>query len=677
MKTLLVTAFLAGLGVYQGAGQSLTFSEQLNPTGDPIGGDVGYSRIVLPEDAAFVVTTRSELMSALGAAQQGHTIYVDDEAEIDLSGEQDVLIPEGVTLASGRGRDGSRGALIYSDTFHPNNSYVSLFRTGGPDVRVTGLRLRGPFGDIGDHHYDIVGVANGIRGAHGRLEVDNCELWNWNKWAIDLEVAIGDHIHHNFIHHNRRAGYGYGVWVRGTGTGTPPARDDIPLIEANLFDYSRHHIGSGSQYDSSWEARYNIVMPHNVQQRFDRHGDADGAGYDTWVHHNWFMGTNDVDMHFRGPAHGTGQFFANWTDEEQESRSVAISNVSGGSSNIDVSNNTYGGVASSLLPVARAALSVTEGPAPLTVTFDASSSSPGERGEVTLSRWHFGDGNKARNEWTTGKQVQHTFEEPGTYYVELIVFDDLGIPSPPVLIPVHVYPPGAPSYILSAWLKDSYSGDLAGHYKKQVLVNGTVVWEDDVAGDEGWFHLVHDLSGVVDTTLTVDLAFRIQTERAVIDPVDEIIQVSLYVDNVGLQGSDLQDGHFEEVDWDEESSGANWIVGRASEEALTGKWSYVLKNRYRSTSNSGDFAQITRRVSFSYATSSIYGDVSRNGQVTPYDAVRVMEHLIGLANLEEMHHTLADVSGNGVVSVYDASMILKYVMGFIECFPVEEGCNVQ
>ena len=199
-------------------GQNATFYEQLNPTGEPIGGQVGYSHIISPEDADFLVFSRADLLNALHAAQSGQVVYIDDDAEIDLTNDQDVIIPAGVTLASGRGREGSQGGLIYSNALYPDQTYVSTFLTGGTGVRITGLRLRGPYGSIGDHHYDIIGVSNAIRGAYGYLEVDNCELWNWNKWAIDLEVANGDHIHHNYLHHNRRSGYGYSIWIRETGT---------------------------------------------------------------------------------------------------------------------------------------------------------------------------------------------------------------------------------------------------------------------------------------------------------------------------------------------------------------------------------------------------------------------------------------------------------------------------
>ena len=46
----------------------------------------------------------------------------------------------GVTLASNRGCKGSEGAVIYSEAFQTR----PLIRALGPDVRITGLRLRGP-----------------------------------------------------------------------------------------------------------------------------------------------------------------------------------------------------------------------------------------------------------------------------------------------------------------------------------------------------------------------------------------------------------------------------------------------------------------------------------------------------------------------------------------------------
>jgi len=55
-----------------------------------------------------------------------------------------------------------------------------------------------------------------------------------------------------------------------------------------------------------------------------------------------------------------------------------------------------------------------EGQAPLEVTFDASAST----GDIEEYLWDFGDGNRGEGEVTT-----HTYEEPGTYTVQLTVRD--------------------------------------------------------------------------------------------------------------------------------------------------------------------------------------------------------------------------------------------------------------
>lgn len=47
-----------------------------------------------------------------------------------------------------------------------------------------------------------------------------------------------------------------------------------------------------------------------------------------------------------------------------------------------------------------------------------------------------------------------------------------------------------PAVVLVSFnVKDSYLGDNSGYHLKQALLNGNIVWEDDVAGDEGWQHV--------------------------------------------------------------------------------------------------------------------------------------------------------------------------------------------
>ncbi len=313
-----------------------TFGAEANPTGDPIGGGKGYSRLVTQGD--YHVKTAEELLAALEQAQLGQVIYVDGEAEIDLTGTHQIVIPGGVTLASCRGKGDSQGALIYNN----KQNTCPLFLTGGDNVRVTGLRLRGPDPKRRAYQTDwlekegrywSLAYSDGIFTTHSSLEVDNCEFWGWSHAAVTLKPGASKaHIHHNYIHHNQRQGMGYAVGIyRADG-----------LIEANLFDWLRHCIGASGRPGERYEARYNIVLEHVYSQSFDMHGGKDRkdgtniAGdwinihhntvYTTWqwsvvirgipteaayIHHNWFMQPNSDDAILQKNAMGNMHVYRN------------------------------------------------------------------------------------------------------------------------------------------------------------------------------------------------------------------------------------------------------------------------------------------------------------------------------------------------------------------------------
>ncbi len=89
-------------------------AEACNPTGNPIGGGAGYTRIISGTEASvkYVVSTKAELLTALRSAKAGEMVFVKGNAVIDMTGTPSVTIPAGVTLASDRGRAGSAGALL-------------------------------------------------------------------------------------------------------------------------------------------------------------------------------------------------------------------------------------------------------------------------------------------------------------------------------------------------------------------------------------------------------------------------------------------------------------------------------------------------------------------------------------------------------------------------------------
>jgi hypothetical protein len=248
----------------------------------PVGGDTGYPTIFTSAGADFVVSTRTALVSAIQNAQPGDIIYVSDSAQIDL-------IPAGLppaqwtipidvpnlTIASGRGRNGSAGGKLYIDvadtatTDDPERSHwPPLFNVKKPGVRFTGLRLTGNDTAIGSTTYSPPVISGVFVDGSGALEVDNCQLWGWSHGAINAEGTTVN-VHHNHIHHNRRTGLGYGVVLSDAASAT---------IESNIFDHNRHDVAGTGYPFQSYAARYNLVVGEGTSHSFDMHGEGERAG---------------------------------------------------------------------------------------------------------------------------------------------------------------------------------------------------------------------------------------------------------------------------------------------------------------------------------------------------------------------------------------------------------------
>jgi hypothetical protein len=74
--------------------------------------------------------------------------------------------------------------------------------------------------------------------------------------------------------------------------------------------------------------------------------------------------------------------------------------------------------------------------------------------------------------------------------------------------------------------------------------------------------------------------------------------------------------------------------------------------------NEQDFVKIPGGI---YVTHYTLGDVSRNGELSYYDAAMILKHLVGYINLDDLQVDLADASYNGEVSALDASIVAQYV----------------
>ena len=244
----------------------------------PIGGGAGYARVVTTGD--YIVGDLDELLAALEKANAGEVVFIKGDAEIDLTAriyiEKLVLeAPAGVTLASDRGAGDSQGAILTSDALET----PVMIRALGPDVRITGLRLRGPnpkryldhhrralaTGDEWRDYYYKFPTSNGIVTREPRLEVDNCEISAFAHAGVDLREGDGHRVHHNFIHHCQYNGLGYGV-CHNVASST---------IEFNLFDWNRHSIAGTGRLGCGYIARNNVEQGESLSHCFDMHGGRD------------------------------------------------------------------------------------------------------------------------------------------------------------------------------------------------------------------------------------------------------------------------------------------------------------------------------------------------------------------------------------------------------------------
>lgn len=320
----------------------------------PIGGGPGYQRLITGGD--YRVATADALRDALEKAQPGDVVYIDPEADIDCTplvfAEGLVLeIPEGVTLASNRGQDHSRGAMVYSDAF----ATQPLIRTGGPNVRITGLWIRGPDPKRRlDHHrrsfstkvdgetrghgyYYKLPMSDGVNAAHPGLEVDNCELSGWSHAAVYTTGCRDVHIHHNYIHHNQLNGLGYGISHGKAQT----------LIEYNLFNYNRHSIAGTGRPPDAYEARHNVEIDKSLSHCFDMHGGRDRkdgtniAGDWLKIHHNTFRSPARA-IAIRGIPQETAEIHHNWFLQEKPSGAVISPWPTSGDTHVHLFKNAYG-----------------------------------------------------------------------------------------------------------------------------------------------------------------------------------------------------------------------------------------------------------------------------------------------------------------------------------------------
>ncbi len=253
------------------------------PEKSPIGGGKGYESIITEGD--YNVSDSGELFSALKNAKSGEIVFIKSDAKINVSGVP-LAVPEGVTLASDRGyvrEDGtvSTGGLIYTATrqevaieLKDNALLTGVTLLGADTERHMNHLIRGydsAANSYTDYYYKLR-LSRGVVIKGENVRVTNCEISGFSEAGVLVEKSTGFEVAYNYIHHNQRNGYGYGVCLSGESVGE---------IYQNLFNFDRHAIAADGRPGSGYSAHDNIHMGTAIYHIFDAHGGADrGDGTD-------------------------------------------------------------------------------------------------------------------------------------------------------------------------------------------------------------------------------------------------------------------------------------------------------------------------------------------------------------------------------------------------------------
>lgn len=118
------------------------------------------------------------------------------------------------------------------------------------------------------------------------------------------------------------------------------------------------------------------------------------------------------------------------------------------------------------------------------------------------------------------------------------------------------------TYTLTFAHRDNRTGGLAGYHYKQLLIDGTVVWEEDVTADAAntWLTESIDVTSYLAGKSSVDVKLRLYEKKAVSN-----YTVDVYWDSVAITNTEIMNSGFEtSPDWYYTESNPNFLGGFSS-----------------------------------------------------------------------------------------------------------------
>lgn len=287
-----------------------SYSVMITVTDNYGGQDTRSGNLTVIDSLTVPTTTTSTILVKtepdLRAAVQVEYAYIIIENNITLTTSSNYKLEEGVII-NGNGRNyGDGGKIFYANGTISSGAFFEM----GKNSEIWGIRL------IGDNSADSKGINVYNK---NNVKIKNCEIVGFGNYAIGFGGNTSStykkgYISSNYIHDNQQSPYGYGIVIN---------RNSEVYINNNKFKNNRHHVTSRDLKNSSdidylgvrYEASYNTILANtdDEEAHFDVHGnDSYGAcGYGflwdngqagSWIkiHHNQFLGNNDVHVQIRG-----------------------------------------------------------------------------------------------------------------------------------------------------------------------------------------------------------------------------------------------------------------------------------------------------------------------------------------------------------------------------------------
>ncbi|TKB69808.1 MAG: hypothetical protein E8D45_13575 [Nitrospira sp.] len=238
-----------------------------------------------PTSGFVRVPQEKDFARAVNEARWGTVVEVDPGVSLALTTPLPLSVPEGVTIRGDR-----RGLRFGPELSVPQGFEGTMLDIRFSDVRVTGLRLRGPSRSTVDEASNKDARAIDVLDSATRVLIDHNDISDWPAQGVRVVMAdepavCNDHrdprgarpnnvrVTRNFIHHNQKQNRGYGVQAH---------INSFPLIDGNTFVSNRHAIEASGTGCTNYLAWNNLVLAAAPLQ--DRAGPFNGYTHDFDVH---------------------------------------------------------------------------------------------------------------------------------------------------------------------------------------------------------------------------------------------------------------------------------------------------------------------------------------------------------------------------------------------------------